>query len=197
MRDVLENKRDSVRVGLLLKQRVRELQEILVTLEMIPGRCITIRNLSRLFYLPSIHTSLALERLVCITALGRLVELEQLPQVLLREMTLNILILIHHTGRQRLLVRLTLENLFLNRSCRNESVDKTILLLAIAPHTRQGLLVRGWVPVWVKKNKTVRSNQVQSTSSCLAAQQEYELIAIRVIEPVDQLLSLVDRHRSI
>jgi len=69
--------------------------------------------------------------------------------------------------------------------------------LAITPDTGQGLLICGRIPVRVKENQSVGTDQVETASSGLAAEQEHKLVSIWIVEPVDQLLSLVDRHRAI
>ena len=97
MRDVLEYKRHGIRLCLLLQQRVRQLQQVAVTLEVVPRRGVSVRHLRGFRHLPPIDASLALEHLVRVTALGRLVQLEELSQVLLREVALNILLLVHNT----------------------------------------------------------------------------------------------------
>jgi hypothetical protein len=46
----------------------------------------------------------------------------------------------------------------------------------------------------VKQNKTVGANKVDTASSSLAAQKEDKLLAFRIIELIDKLLSLRDVH---
>lgn len=50
---------------------------------------------------------------------------------------------------------------------------------------------------WVEQYQTIRANKVYPASTCLATQQEYELLALRVIELVNKLLALGDSHRAI
>lgn len=114
MRDVLENKRDSTSLSLGLKQWVWQLVQIMITLEMVPGRRITIRDRGGLDDLTTLHTSFALESLVRITAFCLGIKLEQLSEVLLRKMTFHVLILVHDTRRKRLFVGLALKDLFLD-----------------------------------------------------------------------------------
>ncbi len=114
MRDILEHKRDRVRTSLLFQQRIRQFLEIMISLEMIPRGGVSVRDLRSLHNLPTINTTFALERLMCIATFCHLIELEKLTQVLLRKVTFYVLIFVDHTGRERLLMRLTLEDFFFN-----------------------------------------------------------------------------------
>ncbi len=58
---------------------------------------------------------------------------------------------------------------------RYESVDVALFLLAVSPDSRHSLVVIGWIPVRVKHDKSVCTNQIQATASRLAAQHEYKL----------------------
>lgn len=58
---------------------------------------------------------------------------------------------------------------------RKQPVDVACLLLAISPHPGHSLLVISWVPVRIKHNQAISTNQVQATSTSLAAQHEDEL----------------------
>ena len=49
----------------------------------------------------------------------------------------------------------------------------------------------------VEEDQTVRADQVDTTSTSLTAQQENELLAIRVVELINQLLPLIDRHCAV
>ena len=66
--------------------------------------------------LPAIFAPLALERLVRL-AERLLVEEEELPQCVQREVPLGILLLVHNRGRECLLGRLPLKDLLLDRAC--------------------------------------------------------------------------------
>lgn len=57
-------------------------------------------------------------------------------------------------------------------SDRDQSVDVTGLLLAISPHSSHCLLIIGWVPVWIKHYQAIGTNQIEATSTRLAAQHE-------------------------
>lgn len=92
---------------------------------------------------------------------------------------------------------LPLEDLFFDRARRDEAVDEAIFLLPVAPHTRQGLLVGGGIPVRVEKNQAVGADQVEATAARFAAEEEDELFAFGVVEFVDELLTLVDVHGPI
>ena len=74
--------------------------------------------------LPAVPAPLALERLVRL-AERVLLELKQLPEGVQREVSLNILLLVHDRRRERLLVSLPLEDLLLNSTRGDETVDKT------------------------------------------------------------------------
>lgn len=62
-----------------------------------------------------------------------------------------------------------------------------VLYLAVCPghHTR------------VKQHQPVASNEVQSTPTSLAAEQEDELVVLWVIELLDQLLALADASAAV
>ena len=49
----------------------------------------------------------------------------------------------------------------------------------------------------VEEDKPVSTDQVDTTSTGLATQQEDELLAVRVVELINQLLSLIDRHCAV
>ena len=71
-----------------------------------------------------ILATLALE---CLVRLAErvLLELKQLPESVQREVSLNVLLLVHDRRRERLLVSLPLEDLLLNSTRGDETVDKT------------------------------------------------------------------------
>lgn len=73
--------------------------------------------------LPAIFAPLALERLVCL-AKSVLVEQEQLPQCVEREVAFDVLFFVDDGGGKRLLVRLALEDLLLDRARGDEPVDE-------------------------------------------------------------------------
>ena len=50
---------------------------------------------------------------------------------------------------------------------------------------------------WVEQDQAIRTDEVDSASTGLAAQQEYELLALRVVELINELLALGDRHRAV
>lgn len=99
-----------------------------------------------------------------------------------------------------------------------ESVDETFLLLTVTPDTRQGLLIActiedvpevslrssdqtciyySRVPSGIKEDQAVGTNQIDTTASSFATEQENEFLALGIVEAVDQLLTLVDVHRSV
>lgn len=49
----------------------------------------------------------------------------------------------------------------------------------------------------VEEDEPVSANQVNTTSTGLATQEEDELLAVGVVKLVDQLLTLVDRLRAV
>lgn len=49
----------------------------------------------------------------------------------------------------------------------------------------------------VKQNEPIRANQIDTTTTSLATEQEYKLFAFRIIELVDELLSLRDGHGAV
>ena len=76
-------------------------------------------------------------------------------------------------------------------------IEPTILLLAVTPHTSKSLLIGCRVPIWIEQNQAIGTNEIETATTGLAAQQEDKLVSIRVVELVDQLLTLVDVHRSV
>lgn len=74
--------------------------------------------------LPPVSAPFALERLVRLTQ-RVLVEQEQLPERIEREVPLGVLFLVDDGGGERLLVRLPLEDLLLDRAGGDEAVYET------------------------------------------------------------------------
>ena len=70
-----------------------------------------------------IFATLALE---CLVRLAErvLLELKQLPESVQREVSLNVLFLVHDRRRERLLVSLPLEDLLLNRTGRDKTIHE-------------------------------------------------------------------------
>ena len=50
---------------------------------------------------------------------------------------------------------------------------------------------------WVKKDQAVATNEVEATSTSLAAEQKDELVLLGVVELLDQLLALADTCAAI
>jgi len=71
----------------------------------------------------TVFTPLALEGIVGI-ANSLFIECEELTECINRKVTFCIFLFVDDSGRQGLLVRLSLENLLLNRSSRDEAVDE-------------------------------------------------------------------------
>jgi hypothetical protein len=112
---------------------------------------------------------------------------------------------------------LSLEDFLLDGSGRLETVDETLLLLPITPDTRQGLLItctveEAWsssgyelnkvhrnsrVPCRIEQDQTVGTDQVDTTSTSFTTEQEDEFFPFRIIEAVDQLLTLVYVHGTV
>ena len=65
---------------------------------------------------------------------------------------------------------------------RQQSVDVTLLLLAISPHPGHGLVIVGRIPVRVEHDQPIGSDQIQATPTRLAAQHEDKLWALWKIE---------------
>jgi hypothetical protein len=86
---------------------------------------ISIEQCWGLGYLFSVLASFTLERLVRLT-LRILVEQEQLPQIVQREMAFGIFFFIHHCRGQSLFVGLPLKYLFFDSAGRNETIDKAL-----------------------------------------------------------------------
>lgn len=49
----------------------------------------------------------------------------------------------------------------------------------------------------IKEDETVRTNQIDSTATCLAAKQEYKLFTLGIIELIHKFLPLADGHAPI
>lgn len=79
----------------------------------------------------------------------------------------------------------------------NEAIYVTGLLLPVTPHSGHCLLIVGRIPVRVKHEQAVGSNQIQAAAASLAAQHEKEAVRLRVIESVNNLRSLLDGHGAI
>ena len=112
-------------------------------------------------------------------------------------MTLDVLGRVYHAAGQALLVTLALEDLLLDRAGGDEAVYKSVLFLPVAPHPRQRLLVRGWIPVWIKEHQPIGADQIEPTTTGFAGEEEDELGAFGIVELVHQLLPLVDVHRAV
>ena len=120
---------------------------------------------------------------------------------------MRLIYLIHHTRAERLLVRLPLKDLLLNCADGKHPVDEALLLLAVPPHPRHGLLVVGGVPVRVEHHlrrdlekapiqiyQTIGPDQVQTTAASFGGEHEDELTAGWVVELVHNLRPLLDSH---
>ena len=57
--------------------------------------------------------------------------------------------------------------------------------------------LRDHTRTWVEQDKAICSDKVDTTSSSFAAEQEYKFLAIRIVELVDKLLTLIDSHCAI
>ena len=84
---------------------------------------ITIQQRRSLYELPAVLAPLTLERLVRL-AERVLVEQEEFPERVQREVSLDVFLLVHHRGRERLLVRLPLEDLLLDRTGGDEPINE-------------------------------------------------------------------------
>eukprot|EP00237_Pycnococcus_provasolii_P003303 CAMPEP_0119204222 /NCGR_PEP_ID=MMETSP1316-20130426/36761_1 /TAXON_ID=41880 /ORGANISM="Pycnococcus provasolii, Strain RCC2336" /LENGTH=125 /DNA_ID=CAMNT_0007200523 /DNA_START=243 /DNA_END=620 /DNA_ORIENTATION=- len=85
----------------------------------------------------------------------------------------------------------------LNRPCGDESVDCDILRLADAPCTFSSLDVSARIPVRVKDDDAVSSNQVGSQSTHARREQEQKYSRVGGIEFRHQTSTAVDRRRPI
>lgn len=50
---------------------------------------------------------------------------------------------------------------------------------------------------WVEKNQTVGADEVDTTATSLATEEEDELLAFGIVELIDELLTLRDVHRAV
>ena len=94
-------------------------------------------------------------------------------------------------------MRLSLEDFLFNGARRDEAVHETVLFLAVAPDPRERLLVGCRVPVRVKEDEPVGSDEVEAAAAGLTAKKKDKLLAVRVVELVDELLALADIHGAI
>lgn len=200
MANILKNRTNSLISHLLPKQQIlNPSQRTLFPIvdEMVPAARVAIHHRRRLHPLFAVRPApFTFERVVGVARRPRF-ELEQLPQRIEREMALHILRRVDHTRRQRLFMRLSLKDLLLDGARRDEAVHETILLLAVAPDSRQGLLVGGRVPVRIKEDEPVAPDEIEAAAARFAAEQEDELGAVRVVEFVDEFLTLVDVHGAV
>jgi hypothetical protein len=136
-----------------------------------------IRVFRRRFHLNVVHTTFALETLVRVT-FRVLVQREQITQFAYAKMSFHIFLVVDHTTAQRLLVRLALKYLLFQSARGKQTVNETLLPLAISPHTRHGLIVIGRIPIGIEHYKTIGANQVQTTTTCFGREHKYEVITV-------------------
>ena len=67
-----------------------------------------------------------------------------------------------------LFVSLSLKYLFLDCANSQESVNEAFLLLSVTPNPGHGLFVVSRIPIWVKHDQPVGTDQVQSAAACFA-----------------------------
>ena len=109
---------------------------------------------------------MTLERVVGI-APGALPQREQLPQALRAKVAFHVLSRVDYTAAQALLVALPLEDLLLDAARRDEAVHEAVLLLAVAPHARQRLLICRRVPVRIEQDQAVGADEVDTAAAGL------------------------------
>lgn len=61
---------------------------------------------------------------------------------------------------------------------REQSVDIADLLLTVSPDSGHSLFIIGWIPVRIKHDQPVSTNEVKPTASSFAAQHENEIRAL-------------------
>lgn len=165
--DVLEQRTNIVFLRLLFKQMVLDPAHwtiLAVICEVIPRARITVQHSLRLDELPSIFAALALERVMRIAFRLGIVE-EKLAQAVGREVTFDVFGAVDDATRERLLVRLTLKDLFLDRTGGNEAVYEAVLFLSITPDTGKRLLVSSRIPIRVEQDETVSADEVETTAT--------------------------------
>ena len=59
------------------------------------------------------------------------------------------------------------------------------------------LFVVGWIPVRIKEHKSRRTDEIETTSASLAAEQKRKLVLHRIVEFVHQLLALSGPCRAV
>lgn len=91
-------------------------------------------------------------------------------------------------------VYVTCASCALSSTDREQPVDVAGLLLAVSPHTRHRLLVIGRVPVRIKHDEAISTDQIQATSTSLAAQHEDELWTLRKQMESDVVQLLFDLY---
>lgn len=103
-------------------------------------------------------------------AQGIRIQREDIPQFLFTEVLLVRYLPIHNRARQPLLANLSLEYLLLHRSGAEKAINPACLLLPISPYTSHRLTVIGRIPIGIKQDQSIRSDQVQAHASCLGGQ---------------------------
>jgi len=109
-------------------------------------------------------------------------------------MSLDVLARVHNVRRQRLFVRLSLENLLLDGARSNEAIHEAVFLLTVTPDSSERLLVCRWIPIRVEENEAIGTDQVQATTTSFAAEQENKFLTVRIVELVDQLLAFITTY---
>jgi len=166
--------------------------------KVIPRTRVTVKHSRRFRHLSPIFlpTALTLERVVCVTR-SVVAVLEQLAERVEREMAFNVFRAVDDARRQRLFVRLALEDFLFDGASGDEAVHETILLLSVTPHTREGLLIGSGVPIRVEEDEAVRADEVETAATSFGGEEEDEFGAFGVVEFVDELLALAHVHGAI
>ena len=200
MTDILKHGTDGLITRLLPQQQILNAGQrapISLIHKVIPAARVAVQHRGGLHPLSAVRlAALALERVVRIARRPGF-ELEQLPQRIEGEMALDVFGGVDDAGGEGLLVRLALEDFFFNGARGDEAVDETVLFLAVAPHARESLLVGRGVPVRIEEDEPVGADEVEAAAAGLAAEEEDELLAVRVVKLVDELLALGDVHGTV
>lgn len=125
------------------------------------------------------------------------VQFEQITEIIFGKVPFAIFFVIDDCVWQCFLVRLPLENLLFDRSCCQQSINKTRFLLSVTPYTSHCLFIIRWIPVRIEHDQTISSDQIQTAATSLRAQHENESVRFRIVEFFDDFASFLDGHCAI
>lgn len=70
-----------------------------------------------------------------------------------------------------------------------QSTSSNLFLLAVSPDSSHGLVIIGGVPVRVKHDQPISTNQIEATPTSLAAQHKHKVLTLQMIKfPISKIL---------